>query len=77
MIKVIDGLFNVPTVNDYFSAFKKLDITDLQKEILKVQYYAPYHQIKVEDLAISVSQPIPTINMSYGKLGHIALLFEL
>jgi len=45
-------------------------MTELQQELLKIQYSAPNHQIKVEDLAIAVSKPIETINNSYGKLGH-------
>lgn len=70
MIKIIDGLVEVPTVNDYTSALRKIEMTELQQELLKIQYSAPHHQIKVEDLAIAVSKPIETINNSYGKLGH-------
>nr|WP_242412023.1 hypothetical protein [Cyanobacterium sp. IPPAS B-1200] len=47
-----------------------MEITELQQELLKIQYSAPYHQIKVEDLAITVSKPIETVNAVYGKLGH-------
>ncbi len=70
MIKIVDGLLAVPTVNDYLSALRKIEITELQKELLGIQYSAPHHQIKVEDLAIAVSKPIETINSVYGKLGH-------
>ncbi|WP_069791832.1 hypothetical protein A5482_015495 (plasmid) [Cyanobacterium sp. IPPAS B-1200] len=70
MIKIIDGLLDVPTVNDYLCTLKKMEITELQQELLKIQYSAPYHQIKVEDLAITVSKPIETVNAVYGKLGH-------
>ncbi|WP_241537552.1 hypothetical protein [Cyanobacterium aponinum] len=70
MIKIIDGLVEVPTVNDYVSALRKIEITELQTELLKIQYSAPHHQIKVEDLAIAVSKPIETINAVYGNLAH-------
>lgn len=61
MIKIVDGLLAVPTVNDYVSVLRKIEITELQTELLKIQYSAPHHQIKVEDLAIAVSKPIETI----------------
>lgn len=70
MIKIVDGLLAVPTVNDYVSALKKIEITELQTELLRIQYSASHHQIKVEDLAIAVSKPIETINNSYGNLAH-------
>ncbi|MGI0483141.1 hypothetical protein ACN4EE_20455 [Geminocystis sp. CENA526] len=52
MIKIVDGLLAVPTVNDYFSALRKIEITELQTELLRIQYSASLHQIKAEDLGI-------------------------
>jgi hypothetical protein len=34
MIKIVDGLVEVPTVNDYTSALRKIEITELQQETL-------------------------------------------
>lgn len=70
MIKIIDGLLAVPTVNDYVSALRRAEMTELQQKLLKIQYLAPHHQIKLEDLAMTISKPVITVNAVYGKLGH-------
>lgn len=65
----------MPSQSEYLDAFQSLfsqnKLSDLHIEILRIQYWSTDCSISSVDLSKILGESLSTINLNYGRLGHL------